>query len=79
MHARQLVRETLTELNITELDPCCEIVLVKDGFYIGRRFSFESAEAVWWEAEARIEIHDGKGRLLTTISTQGQQPMRKAA
>jgi hypothetical protein len=79
MRARRLIRETLTELDITGLDPCCEIVLVKDGFCVGRRFSFESAEAVWWEAEARIEIYDGKGRLLTTIDADGQTPMRKAA
>jgi len=79
IRARQLVRDTLTELDITDLDPCCEMVLVKDGFCAGRRFSFESAEAVWWEVEARIEICDGEGQLLKTINADGQQPTRKAA
>jgi hypothetical protein len=35
------------------------MVLVEDGFCVGRRFSFGSAEAVRWQAEAKIEIYDG--------------------
>ena len=61
MRARQLVHEALAELNTSDPGPCCETVLVDGGFYVGRRFSFASAEAVWWEADAKIEIYDGKG------------------
>jgi hypothetical protein len=34
---------------------------------------------MWWEADAKIKIYDGKGQLLRTISRDGQAPMRKAA
>jgi hypothetical protein len=79
MRARQLVYDALAELNITDLGTCCETVLVRDGFCVGRRFSFASAQAVWWEAGAKTEIYDGQGRLCRTISADGQAPLRKAA
>jgi len=79
MHARQLVYRTLADLGTTDPGPCNESVLINGGYCVGRRFSFSSGEAVWMEADAKIEFYDKNGNSLKTISTDEQVEMKKAA
>ena len=60
IYARQLVHDTLTELGITDPGLCAESVLVKDGFCVGRRFSFDPY-TVTVPVGARVNIYATSG------------------
>jgi hypothetical protein len=77
--ARDLVHAALTELGLGSREACQETVLVRGGFCVGRRFLFETAEAVWIEAEARIDLYDRDGQLLRTVFTEGTGVRKQAA
>jgi hypothetical protein len=79
MVARERARAALAELGSGNRETCQEIVLVRGGFCVGRRFLFETAEAVWIEAEARIDLYDREGRPLRTVFAEGEEIRKRAA
>ncbi len=46
-----------------------ESLLIRGGFYCGRRFDFGSHQAIWFLEEDQIKIHDQDGRILCTMSS----------
>ena len=79
IRARQVVYEAMADMGLPDPGPCCETVVVRDGYCLGRRFTFDTLEAVWLEADAKIEFYDSRGELLRTLSTEERDELRRAA
>ena len=61
---RQHVRRTFTAQGVTDLDDCCETILIRDGFYCGRRFTCDSHRAIWFVEERLIKFFGEDGEFL---------------
>lgn len=46
-----------------------EAVLIRDGYYVGRRFKLAQFHAVWFMEEDEIKIHDSQGVLLARLDS----------
>ena len=79
---RSIVHQTFAELGSSaELVPS-EAMLIRDGFFCGRRFVAEGLEAVWFVEENEIKFYDSDGAVLQVVHptpalAEGDQ--RKAA
>jgi hypothetical protein len=67
-HIRQLVKDTLTEQGVRQLDELCETILIRDGFYCGRCFTCGEFRAVWFLEENVIKFFCRKSGLVFTCS-----------
>ena len=79
---RSLIRQTFTEFGgVLERMPR-EAMLIRDGFFCGRRFEADGMQAVWFNEENEIKFFDRSGAIvrvvaLTTDNLPSEQ--RKAA
>ena len=46
-----------------------DAVLIRDGFYVGRRFQLGKFQAVWFMEEDEVKIHDATGALLVRLDS----------
>ena len=60
-------------------DPIEEAILIRDGFYCGRRFRCGPLEAVWFIEEDQLKIYNQQGVILKTAVSVILQPLEKAA
>ena len=51
-------------------EPASEAMLIRDGFFCGRRFRFPDYSAVWFLEEAELKIHDAQGALCGCCDAQ---------
>ena len=64
---RLLVQRTLQELRLPaqELE---ETILIRNGFYCGRRYQATSAHAIWFCEENQLKFYGEQGTLLHVIA-----------
>lgn len=66
------VRHTLQRWYEAEREPSEiqfeESILIRDGFYCGRRFRFDQYSAIWFIEENQLKIYDQQGALQLTVS-----------
>jgi hypothetical protein len=69
---RLLVQRTLHELQLPaqELE---ETILVRNGFYCGRRYQAAAAHAIWFCEENQLKFYGEQGTLLHVIANVDQQ------
>ena len=51
-----------------------ESILIRDGFYCGRRFDLGTHRAVWFLEEDEVKIYGSGGELLGVLSSQQISP-----
>lgn len=51
----------------------CESLLIRDGFFCGRRFEMDGLCAVWFVEEDELKIYDRDGALLAAKSLEAIQ------
>ncbi len=56
-----------------------ETVLVREGFYVGRRFIFEEHEAVWMLGSDQVSLKTHSGETLAPIALREPRSQRPAA
>jgi hypothetical protein len=56
----------------------CESLLIRDGFFCGRKFELDGMQAVWFVEEHEVKIHDRDGKVLASDDV-GQLEHRNAA
>ena len=61
---RDFIVGRLAELGIPDPGPCSEIVLINDGFFLGRRFEFETVQAVWFSEADEVKFYSADGKFL---------------
>lgn len=78
---RALVRSTVAELAGETPDHFQETILIRDGFYCGRRFLSERMQAIWFieEDEVKFSAVDGGVLLVCRASDGGRSSGRRAA
>jgi hypothetical protein len=64
---RQLIVTTLQELGLGAAKPLGERLLTQHRFYVGCRFDFEGASAIWMEEAGQVRFFDASGKLLKII------------
>jgi len=47
-----------------------DAVLIRGGFYVGRRFELGQFHAVWFMEEDQVKVHDAAGNVLARFDTQ---------
>lgn len=70
---RQLVQQSLQELGIADAGELEETILIRNGFYCGRRFATSGAHAVWFAEENQLKIYGELGAVLRVIHQADQQ------
>lgn len=64
---RELITKTLHDLGLGDAKPVGERLLIKDHFYLGCRFDFEGASAIWLEESGQVRFFGDSGKLLKVI------------
>ena len=59
-------------------DEIRETILIRNGYYCGRRFSTTGSEAVWFLEEDQIKVYSTDGRVVQTLKNVNV-PQRHAA
>jgi hypothetical protein len=78
---RQFVHRTFQELaDDADLSPS-ETILIQNGQYCGRRFSFGKLQAVWFVEEGELKFYGADGSVLNvaTVDSAVVEPNRFAA
>jgi hypothetical protein len=81
---RYLVRQKFVQLGSLAESSTSESILIRDGFFCGRRFRNDGLEAVWFVEESEIKFYDREGGIsevlmLTPEVLAPQQSQKKAA
>ena len=80
IEVRSHVRGVFLQHGASQEDPIEEAILIRDGFYCGRRFQCGELKAVWFVEEDQLKIYNQEGvEQKTTVSLILQQPQQKAA
>ena len=80
IEVRNHVRGVFLQHGASQEDPIEEAILIRDGFYCGRRFQCGELQAVWFVEEDQLKIYNQEGVVQkTTVSLILQQPQQKAA
>jgi hypothetical protein len=78
---RELITATLHDLGLGDAKPAGERLLIKDQFYLGCRFDFEGASAIWLEEFGQVRFFGDTGRLLKVVRVKesGEDKVAKQA
>ncbi len=65
---RQHARRRLEGLGADPHAELVETILIRDGYYCGRRFACDGFNAVWFVEENQVKFQHRDGRVMTTCS-----------
>jgi hypothetical protein len=68
---RAIVQETFVQLGGLADEVPGEAMLIRDGFFCGRRFVGQGLEAVWFIEENEIKFYNGEGAVVQVIHPRG--------
>jgi hypothetical protein len=63
------------ELGLDVAQPITESILVRDGYYCGRRFRCGGFSAVWFAEEEELKLYGRGGELLEVRSLEDHRPV----
>jgi len=78
-HLRRTINAAVADLG-HKTKECKESVLIREGYFVGRKFCFEGVRAIWFAEEEIVKLYADDGQLLATL-TVAEQPagLRRAA
>jgi hypothetical protein len=79
---RTLIRQTFAELGGSSEPPPRETMLIRDGYFCGRRFEAQGWQAVWFIEEDEIKFYDRDGAVTRVVDVRIDRvcaPRRSAA
>lgn len=76
---RLLVEHTFQELRISTEGGLEETILIRNGFYCGRRFAVEGAHAIWFCEENQLKFYGESGSVLRVLQGIDQQLQNSAS
>jgi hypothetical protein len=74
---RQLVLESLADYGAADSPLIGETILLRDGFYCGRSFIFDTVRAVWLAEAGQVKFFADDGRWLGTLMLEENAPRRR--
>jgi hypothetical protein len=76
---RQLVSHALSRLGPTEPQELRETILIRDGYYCGRRFEADAGAAVWFVEENQVKVYRADGTVAQVLDAGSPVEERRAA
>jgi hypothetical protein len=76
---RQLILKSFGELNVEDEEGLHETILIRGGFYCGRRFKIECHEAIWFIEEKQIKFYGDASELQNIDLTEHVDTRKQAA
>lgn len=64
---RTLIREALVKFGAAPDQPPTEAMLIRDGFFCGRRFAADGLQAVWFVEENQIKFFERNGSIIQVL------------
>ncbi len=64
---RSLIREKLIQLGGTAESPPRETMLIRDGYFCGRRFTSDGLQAVWFIEENEVKFYERNGAIVEVL------------
>ena len=77
--ARQKFSQTLADSGLSDDEPISESMLIRDGFYVGRRFRRGDVEGIWLVESDELTINYGEAKTAVDAPLDLQHELRKAA
>lgn len=68
-HQLDVIRDVVTQTFVEYTSPdveFCESVLIRDGFYCGRRFTSDAVRAVWFAEDNVVKFYGKDGQFLVS-------------
>ena len=75
----QAIATARSQFRLSERDHSETRVLIRDGYCVGTVFVYDDGRAAWWIEDARLEIRDPEGSILTEIVLPAEEQQRAAA
>ena len=76
---RRLVAHAFDQLGQAEGGEIRETILIRDGYYCGRRFETDSASAVWFVEENQVKFYRADGTVAQVLAPETLAPSVRAA
>ncbi len=76
---RSLIRETFHRYGAAADSPVHEAMLIRNGFFCGRRFMSDGFHAVWFVEENEIKFYGRDGGILEVLALDPQALAPRAA
>ena len=76
---RDHVYQVFLQHGVDKDAPIEEAIVIRDGFYCGRRFECGSLQAIWFVEEDQLKIYDQQGVVQKTTVTEILGTVQKAA
>ena len=70
---RELVRHQFQQLNISTEAGVEETILIRNGFYCGRRFTVAQAHAIWFCEEDQLKLYGPDGSVTAVLRNVQQR------
>ena len=77
--ARQEFSQLLASCGASDDEPISESMLIRDGFYVGRRFRHGDVEGIWLVDSDELIINDGEAKAAVDTALDLQHELRRAA
>ena len=75
---QQALHVGLSELGMPDLASHRMTLLIRDGYYVGRRFTFDGVQVVWLTAEKVVRFYDENGQVLKSVAVETVQEQKAA-
>ena len=76
---RRLVSQTFAQLGQIEQGEIRETILIRDGYYCGRRFETDAASAVWFVEENQVKVYRADGTVVHVLEPDAVLVSSRAA
>jgi len=76
---RRVVSQAFARLGHVEPAEIRETILIRDGYYCGRRFETDAATAVWFVEENQVKVYRADGTIAQVLDPGSIGSTRQAA
>lgn len=76
---RQFVSQVLAQIGRAEADEIRETILIRDGYYCGRRFETGAGAAIWFVEENQVKVYRADGSMAQVLDADERIHERRAA
>ncbi len=76
---RRFVSQALAQLGQADAGEMRESILIRDGYYCGRRFETDAGAAIWFVEENQVKVYRADGSMTQVLDADAPLEERRAA
>ena len=76
---RRFVSQALAQLGQADAGEMRESILIRDGYYCGRRFETDAGAAIWFVEENQVKVYRADGSMSQVLDAGAPREARRAA